>query len=189
MESENWLKLEGQAQWLLAHADQAPPTDCLRGMGMQLRLWQYPRSGAHLSWALIVPVRDYRQRRAIIREASWERSSDWKGMMTPMKTLKRRAEIAPSVQIRDAEVDWAELAPFLDDAARLPMKALGTDPALPSEEGVAGLEGFRSLAHVRLEWAGKGPREWTATIRWFEKLRRMLVRIMGERDSAAPSGA
>jgi hypothetical protein len=134
---------------------------------------------------LIVPARDFRERRAVVREVCWDRSLDWQAAMTPLKTLKRRAPTAPSIRLRDAEVDWTEIGPFLDAAGRLPAGSLGTDPALPSEQGMCGLEGFRGLAHIRLEWAGKGPRGWVATIAWFERFRRMLVRIMEER--ATPS--
>jgi hypothetical protein len=186
MNPETWRTLEAQAQWTLAHVDQCPPREALRGMGLQLRLWRYPRSGPHLSWSLIIPVRDYRARPAVIREASWDRSADWQATMGPMNALKRRARLVPSIRLRDADVDWSDLAPFLDAAGRLPVERLGTDPSLPSEEGGCGLEGFRSLAHVRLEWAGKGPRGWGATITWFEQFRRMLVRIMEER--ATPNG-
>ncbi len=150
-------------------------------MGLQLRLWRYPRSGPYVSWSLIVPVREYRLRRAIVREAHWDRSLDWQAAMVPLKRLKLRAPVDPSVRLRDAEVDWIDLAPFLDAAGRLPARSLGTDPTLPSEQGGCGLEGHRSLAHIRLEWSGKGPAAWKATIAWFERFRSMLVRIMEER--------
>jgi hypothetical protein len=137
---------------------------------------------------LVVPVRDYRGRRTVVREVRWDRSSDWKSTMAAPRALKRRVPSAPSVHFRDAEVAWTELAPFLDAAGRLPAKDLGADPGLPSEEGIRGLEGFRSLAHVRLEWAGTGPPEWGVTIIWFERFRDTLVRIMDERDTRSRRG-
>jgi len=188
MEPECWQSLHTQAQWALSHADECPPTEALRGMSLRLRLWQYPRSGPHWSWSLIVPARDYGQRRAVVREVCWDRPSDWRAAMAPAKTLKRRAPSVPSVRVRDAEVDWTDIAPFLDAAGRLPAKSLGADLSLPSEQGGCGLEGFRGLAHVRLEWAGKGPREWGATIAWFERFRRVLVRIIDERDTLSREG-
>ncbi len=154
-------------------------------MALQLRLWRYPRSGPHVSWSLIVPARDYRLRRAVVREARWDRTLDWQAAMVPLKSLKLRTPVDPAVRLRDAEVDWADIAPFLDAAARLPAKSLGADPSLPSEQGGCGLEGYRSLAHIRLEWAGKGPGGWKATIAWFERFRGMLVRIMEARTSGA----
>jgi hypothetical protein len=184
MNPQTWPTLEARAQWTLAHADECPPREALRGMGLQLRLWRYPRSGPHVSWSLIVPVRDYRVRRATVREARWDRTSDWQTATAPLKSLKLRAPVDPTVRLRDAEVDWTELAPFLDAAGRLPARSLGTDPSLPSEQGGCGLEGYRSLAHIRLAWAGKGPGDWKATIAWFERFRSLLVRIMEERTPA-----
>jgi len=188
MNPENWLKLEARAQWVLAHAEQCPPSEALRGMALQLRLWRYPRSGPHLSWSLIVPAKEYRERRAIVREVRWDRPSDWQAATAPLRALKRRDPIDPSVRLRDAEIGWADLGPFLDAASRLLAKNLGKDPSLPSAEDGCGLEGFRSLAHIRLEWAGKGPRGWGATIAWFERFRKTLVRIMDERDTRASGG-
>lgn len=188
MNPQNWEKTEHQARWVLAHADQSPPTEHLRGMGLQLRLWHYAHSGDHLSWSLILPVRDYRERRGVVREVTWDRSSDWKQAMTPIKKLKRRALPAPSVQIRDAEVDWAELAPFLDATGRLPTKSLPGDASWSSKDDVSGLEGFRSLAHIHLEWAGNGPRGWGTRVAWFDRFRRVLARIMRERDTQAREG-
>jgi hypothetical protein len=178
MESQSWRRLEGQAHWIMAHAEQSPPTEPLRGMGLQLRLWHHSGSGAHVSWSLIVPVRDYRGRKVVIREVGWDRSFD----------RRRKVLLDPSIHIRDAEVDWSELAPFLDTAGRLAMNGHGTDPSLPSEKDVSGLEGFRSLAHIRLEWAGKGPRGWGTTVAWFGKFRRMLARIVKARDTEARKG-
>jgi hypothetical protein len=152
-------------------------------MALQLRLWHYPRSGARESWSIILPVREYRERRAVVREAVWDRPADWKRTRTRIKNLKRREISAPSIRIRDAEMDWTELAPFLDAAGRLPMSALGAAPLGPSREDAFGLEGFRSLAHVRLGWSGRGPRGWRATLAWFGKFRRLLVRAMKERDA------
>jgi hypothetical protein len=183
MNPESWKLLEDQALWFLGHADQTPPSELLRGMALQLRLWHYPRSGARISWNIILPAREVRGRRSVVREVAWDRPADWKRTRTKRKSLKRREDLTPSIQIRDAEMDWSDLAPFLDAAGRLPMSALGGAPGISSGEDAYGLEGFRSLAHIRLQWAGKGPRGWGATIAWFLKFRRMLLRAMKERGA------
>ncbi|HZE97745.1 MAG TPA: hypothetical protein VE981_12020 [Planctomycetota bacterium] len=183
MKSQLWQNLEDQAHWILEHADQSPPKELLRGMALHLRLWNYTESGSHTSWSLILPVREYRERRAVVRELRWDRAADWKQTMTLQKTLKRRPLPSPSIQLRDAEADWAELVPFLDTAGGLPVLALGKDPALPSKGDTSGFEGFRPLAHLRLEWAGKGPRGWGETVVWFSRFRNLFVRILKERDT------
>jgi hypothetical protein len=188
MDAESWKRLENQALWLLGHADQSPPVELLRGMALQLRLWQSPRSKARESWSIILPVREYRDRRAVVREVVWDRPADWKRTMTRIKSLKRRDILTPTVRIRDAEMDWTDLAPYLDAAGRLPMSALGGAPLDSSGEDAFGLEGFRSLAHIRLQWTGRGPRGWRATISWFGRFRRLLSRAMRERDMESRHG-
>jgi hypothetical protein len=185
MNPESWKRLEADAHWRLEHPDQSAPVEPIRGMALQLRLWQYPRSGAHLSWSLILPVRDYRARRSVLRETAWDRPADWKRSQFPARNLKLRPLPLPSIRIRDAEMDWADLAPFLDETGGLPMEALGKDPTLSPEKGACGLEGYRSLAHVRLEWAGKGPRGWKSTIARVERFRKVLVRVLRDRDIEA----
>ena len=54
-----------------------------------------------------------------------------------------------------------------------------TDPA----DDEFGLEGFRSLAHVKLQWRGKGPRGWAETVGRITKLRGLVVRCMRDRES------
>lgn len=137
-----------RALWILGHADQEEPREPLRGMALQLRLWRYRRAGLHVSWSIILPVRDYRDRSAVVREASWDRGA--------------------SVRIRDVDLAWSDLAPFLDSAGGLrPGGAAVPDTAAVS----SGLEGTRSFAHIRLEWAGQGPR-------WFGQFRNLLVRAL-----------
>ena len=187
MNAERWNRLQDQARWILEHADQSSPREVLQGMALQLRLWQYPRSGDHVSWSIILPVRDYRGRKTVVREISWDRRADWKQGMTALKSLKRRPLLEPSIHVRDAELDWADLAPFLDAAGRLPMGALAGVPLAASEEDACGLEGYRSLAHIRLAWLNKGPRGWGGTIAWFSRFRRLLIRAMRERESEGTS--
>jgi hypothetical protein len=187
MNPESWKRLEDRALWLLEHADQSPPSEHLRGMALQLRLWRYPRSGARESWSIILPVREYRERRAVVREVAWDRPADWKRTRARIKSPKVLDILTPSVRIRDAEMDWTALAPFLDAAGRLPMSTLGGPPHAPLEEDAFGLEGFRSLAHIRLEWSGRGPGGWRATTAWFGKFRRLLVQAMKHRDTEVRS--
>lgn len=188
MNPELWTRLEDQALWHLEHADQRPPRDTTRGMALQLRLWRYPRSGVHLSWSVILPVRDYRGRRAVVREVAWDRIADWKHRMAPLETLKRRQVLEPSLRSRDSEVSWEDLMPFLDviGGFRSPMPLAA--PATSSPHDAFGLEGYRSLAHIRLQWAGRGPRGWGDTIAWVGRLRELLVRSMHDRDTEAGQG-
>jgi hypothetical protein len=180
-----WQRLEEQALWTLEHADQLPPRELTNGMALQLRLWRYPRSGAHASWNLILPVRDVRARRAVVREVVWDRIADWELRMAPRETLKRRQIQVPTIRSRDAEIAWEELMPYLDMVGRLrsPMPILAA--ATPSTRDAFGLEGYRSMGHLRLQWHGRGPRGWGDTIAWIGRLRRLLVGSMREREPEA----
>ncbi len=188
MNIELWKTLEVEALWQLEHADQLPPREVTRGMALLLRLWRYPRSGPHVSWSVILSVRDFRARRAVVREVVWDRLADWKQKMAPLEALKRRQVPAPSVRSRDSEVSWADLAPFLDAVGGLRSPIPARNPALPCREDAFGLEGYRSMAHVRLQWNGKGPRGWGDTLAWVGRLRTLLVRSMRERETEAKLG-
>src|SRR5258706_11101216 len=143
MNADRWRRLHDRAVWLLEHADQTPPVELLRGMGLQLRLWQYPLTGPHHSWSIILPAREYRGRPAVIREVAWDQDVDWKLSMSPVNRLKRRQPVEPTVRVRDAEVAWFDLAPFFDAAGGLPTARLGEDPLVGSEEDAFGVEGAR----------------------------------------------
>ncbi len=184
MNPEGWNKLEAEARWALEHAEQVEPREPLYGMALQLRLWHDAGAGLRLSWSLIVPVREYRERRALVREVRWDRAADWELAARPSAGLKRRALAAPSLRIRDAEIGWAELSPFLKEAGGLPMTERG---APGPGEGASGFEGYRSLAHVRREWIGKGPRGGDDAVAWFTRLRKRLARVMREREREAGS--
>ncbi|HEX7900542.1 MAG TPA: hypothetical protein VF950_22445 [Planctomycetota bacterium] len=179
---EPWKRVEGLALWSLENANQLPPREVTRGMAILLRHWRYPRSGDHVSWSLILPARDYRTRRALLREVAWDRLADWKRMNAPLEALKRRQGQEPSLRVRDAELGWEEIEPSLRRLGGVS----GTIP--PSRAGEAskldafGLQGFRSLAHVTLRWTGKGPRSWSDALSGIGKLRSVFVKAMRERD-------
>jgi hypothetical protein len=185
MNPDSWKRVEADARWRLEHPDQSPPMEPIQGMALQLRLWQYPHFGVQASWSLILPVRDYRTRKSLLRETAWDRPADWKHSRSLSKSPKLRPKALPSIRIRDAEMEWADLATFLDETGGLPMEALGKDRTISSGKGVCGVEGYRSLAHIRLEWAGKGPRGWKITIARVERFRRVLERVLRDRGIIA----
>ena len=166
MNAREWKRVGDRASWLLCNAEQAAPRDHLQGMAMQLRLWRTPASGTHVSWSILLPVRDFRARKSIVREASWN----------PSRDRNRKGGVEPDVRIRDAELSWEELSPFLDKAGGLHPVLIGMVASPQLRKSVAGVEGSRSFSHVRLEWSGRGPRAWAPTIAWFERFRKLLAR-------------
>ncbi len=185
---EAWKRIEALALWSLENAAQLPRREVSLGMAIMLRHWRYSRSGDHVSWSLILPARDYRTRRALLREVAWDRLADWKRMNAPLEALKRRQGQEPSLRVRDADLGWEEIAPFL---LRLGGVS-GTIPASREEESSTrdafGLQGYRSLAHVALRWSGKGPRSWSDALSGIGKLRSIFVKAMRERERAPYSG-
>lgn len=180
-----WKRLEDRALWLLEHPDQSSPRDILRGMALQMRLWRYRRSGPHVSWIVLLPVPDYRSRRGVVRETVWDRLKDWKARMSTLESTKRRQVEEPAISSRDAEVGWGDLEPFVNRCAGLLSPGPDLDPAA-SREDVFGLEGYRSLAHVRLQWTGRGPGAWRETVALIDRLRALLVRALRERERSEP---
>lgn len=183
MPDNSWSELESQARWRLEHADQGGETGPPRGMALHLRLWWYRRSGAHRSWSVMVPARDYRSARAVIREIVWDRVADLKAQGAPHQTLKRRPSLRPSLGSRDAELSWQELAPHLESVAGLNPSVLEVAPGESRSEDAFGLVGYRSLSHVRIEWWGAGPRGWRSTLGQITKVRRMLAEAMRDRET------
>jgi len=180
MNPQEWSSLQAQALWLLGHADQAPPREELQGMVQQLRIWEYPCSGPYTSWTVIVSAREYKGKRAVVREVSWDRPADWKSRSRAVSPLKRRRDVEPSVWIRDAELTWADLNPFLEFVGGLHFEPPGIASLLPVEDDVFGLEGFRSYAHIRMEWAGI-PKS-RSTMGWFRKFRKVLRDAIKDRE-------
>ncbi len=181
MNVQVWKTLESQALWLLEHPDQSPLRDTTRGMALQLRLWRYSHSGPHVSWGVFLSVRDYRTRRGVVRETVWDRLKDWKDRMTPLEALKRRQVEEPAILSRDAEVSWHDLESFVDRLAGLRSPSPVFAPT-SSKGDVLGLEGYRSLAHVRFQWEGKGPRGSREAVACTGQLRALLVRALRERS-------
>ena len=179
---EPWKRMEALALWSLENADQLPPREVTLGMGIMLRHWRYPRSGDHVSWSLILPARDYRTRRAVVREVAWDRLADWTRMNAPLEALKRRQGQEPSLRVRDAELGWEEIEPYLRRLGGVS----GTIPASREQESskldAFGLQGYRSLAHVALRWSGNGPKSWSEALSGIRKLRAVFVKAMRERD-------
>ena len=152
-------------------------------MLQQLRIWEYLRTGMYTSWTVILSARDYKGKRAVVREVTWDRPTDWKNRARTVASLKRRREVDPAVRIRDADLDWKDLNPFLEFAGGLHFEPPGTASLLPVEDDVFGLEGFRSYAHIRLEWSG-APRN-RATMGWFRKFRKLLLDAIKDREREA----
>jgi len=180
---DRWMQLEAQARWRLEHPDQAPPRDATSGMALHLRLWWYPRSAPHVSWSVILSVRDQRSARAVIREVVWDRPADRRSRENPVQNLKRRQALAPTIRSRDGEMTWEELSPFLDVIAGMKSPVLACSLDDPSPKDVFGLEGHRALAHVRIEWSDKGPAGWGKTLAWIGRLRRSLAQSLRDRDT------
>ena len=176
-----WEAIGVEARWNLEHADELQPREPTRGMARLLRLWCYPRSGPYVSWSVILPVREYRSRRSLIREITWDRLKDWKRASAPGQALKRRQALPATLSCRDAELDWDELAPRMDGLGGLWWRMPVQSKPNPADDEF-GLEGFRSLAHVRLQWSGKGPRGWGEIVGRVSSLRTLLVRCMRDRE-------
>jgi len=183
MNPMEWKSLEEQALWLLGHADQAPPREGLQGMLQQLRIWEYLRSGVYTSWSVILSAREYKGKRAVVREVGWDRPTDWKNRTRAESPLKRRRDVEPSIRIRDADLDWVALDPFLEFIGGLQFEPPGPTSLLPTEDDVFGLEGFRSYAHIRMEWMGR-PKS-RATIGWYKKFRKLLAGTIKDREREA----
>ena len=179
--ADAWESLEKNARWALEHASDLSPREALEGMAPLLRLWEYCSEGAYTSWTIFASTGSDTSGRPKVREVVWNRRQDEKGQASANRKHKLRTRLRSSVHVRDAEVSSKDLAPFSDAVARLVV------PEIPAPEPVAqgdayGIEGYRSLAYLRMEWRGSGPAEWAKTIRWVARLRGLLTASLKERE-------
>ena len=183
MNTAGWVDLEERAFWLLAHGDQAPPRETLEGTLPLLRLWRYRRNGLFTSWTVLAPVPGVRGPRPLVREITWDRPLDLKRDASGVRRLKRRQSARPSLRIRDVPLERSMLEPHLQWAAHLPPGLPAPPRPVDAGEDVHGVEGFRSMTHLRFEWAGDGPPGWISTRLRFEALLRFLEDSLRERES------
>lgn len=161
--------------WSLEHPEQAPPLEALKGLSLHLRLWRYPREGAHVALGLFVPSRG--TARALVRELRCGRRS----RSPALAALKRRPPKAALPRVRDAVVDTEELASFLAEAPTI--LAAFTDRPEPGDvEGdLRGIEGYRALTHARFEWNAASMHPVAS---WTDSLWRLLEAALRDRETA-----
>ena len=117
----------------------------------------------------------------MVREVVWKRLQDEKHQASTDRKHKRRTKTHSTIHVRDAEISSKDLGPFMDAAARLFVPSTASkDPVSSGDSG--GIEGYRSLAYLRMEWRGSGPIEWTETIGWASRLRELLAASLKERE-------
>lgn len=177
---EAWARLSRRARWLLEHPDQISPLEAIEGLKLTLRLWMYRGWGTHLSWGLFVPLRG--EKRPLVRELRWNAAADRRRSSSDLMRLKRRATEEPTLRIRDAFIDKAKLAPYLHEAPKTLSSWLAKPVGDAAAHSVSGIEGYRSLTHVRLEWASGGPAEGREVVAWVTRLRRLLDTALRDRE-------
>jgi hypothetical protein len=92
-----------------------------------------------------------------------------------------RTKPKSTIHVRDAEISFKDLNPFLEGAARLFVPEAPFEDSV-SQEDLRGIEGYRSMAYLRMEWRGSGPREWAETIRWVTQLQALMVTSLKDRE-------
>jgi len=174
-----WEGIEKNALWTLEHAAELSPRETLEGMAPMLRLWEYCSEGTYSSWTVLCSIGAGNSGRPKVREVVWERRRDEKCQASAKRKNKLRTELHSTTPVRDAEVSSKDLAPFSEAASRLFVPAISAQQALPRGDAY-GVEGYRSLAYLRMEWRGSGPPEWAETIRWVARLRDLLKASLNE---------
>lgn len=188
MDTRRSDELRRKALWMLEHAGELPPREPLEGLGAQLRLWRYPLEGPLASWTLFLGRdRVAERRRPVVREVVWDRARDQERGDLVLPRRRRPAKADPTVSIRDAEISWDAVAPFMAQATALTAPLPETAETAAREEDRSGIEGYRSMAYFRLEWRGRGPSAWGPAVRWVTRLRRILAQAIPERAGAEPS--
>ena len=187
MAASTWESIEKNALWALEHASDLSPRDTLEGMAPQLRLWEYRSEGTYTSWTILSSPGTDNSGRPKVREVVWERRQDERRQASADRKRKLRTNLHSTLRVRDAEVSSKDLTPFSEAAARLFLPGISAQESVPQGDAY-GIEGYRSLSHLRIEWQGSGPAEWAQTIRWVTRLRDLLRASIKERETGNPGG-
>lgn len=183
MDPAAWDRLACRALWQLEHPDQMSPPEGAAGLALHLRLWRYRRRGTQVSWSLFLPVRN--DGPAVVRELRWNAAADLRRLASSLMTLKRRPSELPSMRLRDALIDEAKLVPFLLEAPEILAERMPPREDAPDVvRDVCGIEGYRSLTHLRLEWDLQGPEPSVGLVGWVVRLRTLLESSLRDRETA-----
>lgn len=178
-----WAALAGRALWSLEHPDQIPPLERLDGRTLLLRLWRYRRWSPHRAWGIFTAARTPAD--PLVREVRWNAVADLRRMTSSVQALKRRSSVRPSLRVRDAVVGAPRIGPFLEEAPRiLPIARPSPRAGLRPLRDVVGIEGYRSLTPVRVEWEERSPDVGPAVRAWVARLQALLESALRERETA-----
>ena len=178
-----WETLEHGARWALEHAPDVSPISHLRGMVALLRLWAHSDGESYTSWTILVPIGSEQRSSPMVREIVWNRGQDERRLAAEHRRHKARTKVRPTIHVRDANLSAEHIDPYLAAAARLFVPAKTFRDSLPAES-ILGIEGYGSMAYLRMEWQGPGPVEWADTIIWVARLRDLLIASLKERETA-----
>jgi hypothetical protein len=177
---EAWESIEKNALWALEHAADLSPREPVEGRVPLLRVWEYRSKGTYTAWTVLSSIGTQELGRPTVREVVWKRDQDEKHLASVDRKNKLRTKQQTTIRVRDAEVFFQDLRPFMEAAARLFVPAIA--PQNPNLEGSSGIEGYHTLTWLRMDWRGSGPVEWAETIRWVGRLRKLLEASLEERE-------
>jgi hypothetical protein len=183
MDVDSWESIERNALWALEHAADLSPREPVSGTAPLLRVWAYRSNGTFSSWTVLSSAGTSDLGRPTVREVVWNRDQDERHLASAQGKNKLRTKPQSTIRVRDAQILSEDFGPFLEAAARLTVPARAAqDP--DSQEDSFGIEGYRSLAYLRVEWRGSGPVEWAETIGWVVRLRKLLAASLQEREAS-----
>lgn len=104
-------------------------------------------------------------------------------MSSAVTALKRGRSEDPSLRLREAWVDTEPLEPLLVQAPDV-LQTRAPRQDLASDSCIYGLEGFRSLAHARIEWSRADEEGGSDLVGWAVRLRSLLRTSLSDRENA-----
>ena len=188
----SWEAINARAWWYLDHSADLQPS-VSRGKAFhglpRLRLWDDAMGfgcGTEPTTLTVYELfTDDYQRKPVVREAVWRRSSDLSRVLEEVKRSNSPVTFRPTVELRDAAVRPDRLTALLVEAAlfRVPLTWFGDAEAVTSDVGGRGFEFFsrdQPPAVVTLEWSYDTPPEWEPVLEWYGRLRQFLEDCFSE---------
>jgi len=136
-----------------------------------LRLWRYPSFENWKSWTLVGDFRSpsgLADESARLDEVVWDSTLDCSRFTDPMAGLRWGTHRAPTLRRRSVVVPTDFIEGMLVELSRLQV-VVAPDNRIVGLDGTSyGLQTYRSIGGIGLQWWGEHPREWELLRHWHE---------------------
>jgi len=172
---DRFREVETAAMEYLMRPNALPKAQSLDGWFPQVYLWHFPSFSAHRSWSIYQRrERGSRFSRSLLRQTTWDYSSDSKRFLEPLTGLEKGLHPQPTIEVRDRPLDTATFDERLSSLQKISFPAFEAR-GLGIDGESFGVRFPRPGAKV--EWWCEGPDSWQSLTQWAADTRSWLIEI------------